>query len=83
MYTTGQGFYRQGLFRRESIPLQHKRELMQEIRDIFDAGTTVNQESVQVKIELPKVRRNTTLKNAIEPPQPKRDTRKQVRLQSQ
>jgi len=76
MYTTGQGFYRQGLFRRESIPLQHKRELMQEIRDIFDAGTTVNQESVQVKIELPKVRRNTTLKNAIEPPQPKRDTRK-------
>jgi hypothetical protein len=76
MYATNQGFYNQGLFRAESIPLQHKRELMQEIRDIFDAGTTVNQDAVQVKIEIPKPQRTTQLKNAIEPPEPKRDTRK-------
>ena len=76
MYATNQGFYNQGLFRAESIPLQHKRELMQEIRDIFDAGTTVNQDAVQVKIEIPQRQRTTQLKNAIEPPEPKRDTRK-------
>lgn len=76
MYATQQGMFDTGLIRKESIPLSHKKEFMTEIRNIFEAAETTNQNAIEVKVDLPKVKPMDNLKNQLELDFTSEDTRK-------
>ena len=75
-WSTEQGSFNTSLFRKESIPMSHKKEFMREIRDIFDTATTINADNVSVYLDLPPVKPFTSLKNKIKVAAPSQDTRK-------